>query len=274
MAAVGIEQLAGRVGIGGDLEATLLGIAEAARRTLRADRATLYMVDVEADCVAGVYTTETDERTRAFLERAVGHDAEQMPIWRLHLDSPDPVLAIEDTAAMAQLTPALRGRLGSGALMGVRLEHTSIRRGGAAALLGTLFCSYRHPRRFSAADRETAKGLAGLATLTLANARLQAQTAQSLAAADGLAAEQMALRRVAMMVAQTPLKPTQLFRQTAEEVAGLLGVELGLVARFADGRAIPVGLVRHTDRCRVSAGRGRGARAGRTHRPGRARRQL
>jgi len=239
--AVRIEQLAGRIGVGGDLEETLRGIAEAARRALHAERATLYVVDIETNCVAGVYTTETDERTRAFLQRAVGRGADRMPIWRLHLDSPDPLLAIEDVAAAAEVTPELRGRLGSGALMGIRLEHTAIRRGTTTAQLGTLFCSYLRPRRFSTADRETAQGLAGLATLTLANARLQAQTAKSLAAADGLATEQMALRRVATMVAQTPLKPNGLFRQTAEEVAGLLGVELGLVARFADGRAIPVG---------------------------------
>ena len=55
-----------------DLPGTLRGIAAAALTALSADRATLYAVDVDAQVVAGVYTTEVDPKRRAFLECAVG----------------------------------------------------------------------------------------------------------------------------------------------------------------------------------------------------------
>ena len=223
-----------------DLANTLRGIAAAARQTLGADRASLYVVDLDTQNVAGVYTTETDPQRRAFLTRSIGHGVATLPIWRVHLDSPDPLLAIEDIRDDAAIPTAMADRLGSGALLGVRLEHESVVRAGSAALLGTLFCSYERPRRFSSKDRQAARGLAGLATLTLANARLQAETAQSFADARGLATEQAALRRMATRVA-ADAPPTEVFRQTAEEVAGLLGVELGLVARFESGRAVSVG---------------------------------
>ena len=223
-----------------DLAHTLRGIAAAARQTLGADRASLYVVDLDTQNVADVYTTETDPRRRAFLRRSVGHGVTTLPIWRVHLASPDPLLAIEDIRDDPAIPPALADRLGSGALLGVRLEHESVVHAGSAALLGTLYCSYEGPRRFTEEDRRAARGLAGLATLTLANARLQAQTAQSFADARGLATEQAALRRVATRVA-ADAPPKEVFRQTAEEVAGLLGVELGLVARFENGRAVSVG---------------------------------
>lgn len=223
-----------------DLPGTLRGIAIAARATLGADRATLYVTDVDTQTVASVYTTELDPQRREFLERAVGLSSEQMPIHQLHLAQPDGLLVIEDIGCDPIVPPKLAARLGSGALLGVRLEHSSIRRAGGVALLGTLFCSYERPRCFSATDRQAARGLAGLATLTLANARLQAQTARSLQEAEDLAAEQAALGRVATRVA-ADAPPREVFRQTAEEVAGLLGVELGLVARFESARAVPVG---------------------------------
>ena len=51
-------------------------------------------------------------------------------------------------------------------------------------LLGTLFVTYRQPRRISTEERSIASGLANLATLALANARLHAQTLRSLHAAE------------------------------------------------------------------------------------------
>ena len=237
-----IERIAGEAAGAdpADLANTLRGIAAAARQALGADRASLYVVDLDTQNVADVYTTETDPQVRGFLNRSIGHGVAKLPIWRLHLDSPDPLLVIEDIRHNPAIPPGLADRLGSGALLGVRLEHESVLRAGSAALLGTLFCSYERPRRFSAEDRRAARGLAGLATLTLANARLQAETAKSFADAHGMAREQAALRRVATRVA-ADARPKEVFRQAAEEVAGLLGVELGLVARFEGGRAVPVG---------------------------------
>jgi len=236
------EQIVGPAAGGdvSDLAGTLRGIALAAQTALGADRATLYVVDVATQNVASVYTTETDPKHRAFLGRAVGLGAAQMPIWQLQLAQPDPLLAIEDIGRDPVISSELAARLGSGALLGVRLEHVSVQQDGAAALLGALFCSYARPRRFSIADRQAALGFARLATLTLANTHLQARTLESLEQAEGLATEQAALRRVATQVAAEG-RPEEVFRQTAEEVARLLGVELGLVARFESGRAVPVG---------------------------------
>ena len=223
-----------------DLADTLQGIAAAARTTLGADQATVYVVDVDGLTIAGVHTTEVDPERRAFLQAAVGLAPARMPVWGLHLDQKDPLLAIERIDTYPVGEPADASRRAPGAVLGVRLEHASVQVDGDRALLGTLFCSYERPRRFSAARRTAALGLANLATLALANARLQNETAESLATALGLSSEHAALRRVATLVA-ADARPEVVFAQTAEEVAGLLSVEFGLVARFESGRAQPVG---------------------------------
>ena len=175
---------AGRLSGAPDLASTLRGIAAAARSALGADRATCYVHDVEAQVISAVYSTEVDPERRAFLERAVGRGTARLPILRLQLAQPDPLLAIEDITRDPTVPPALAARLGSGALIGARLEHLSVGGEGPPALLGTLFCSYVRPRRFSASERQAAYGLANLAALALANARLQAETARILAAAS------------------------------------------------------------------------------------------
>jgi diguanylate cyclase (GGDEF)-like protein len=223
-----------------DLAATLQGIAAAARTALGADRATCYVYDIETQVVSAVYTTECDPQRRAFLERAVGLGPAQLPIWRLQLAQSDLVLAVEDTTLDPAVPPSLAARLGSGAFLGVRLEHLSVRAEGASTLLGTLFCSYARPRRFSAVDRQAARGLAGLATLTLANASLQAKTVQSLEESRALAAEQAALRRVATLVAKES-EPEAVFAQAAKEAAGLLGVGAAIVVRFTAEGATVIG---------------------------------
>ena len=228
--------LSGAIG----LDATLQGIAAAALTSLCADRATCYAYDVESQVVTAVYTTETDPQHRDFLERTVGLGADRLPIWRMQLAQADPLLAIEDVTKDPGIPPALAARLGSGAALGVRLEHASVQHDGEIALLGTLFCSYSRPRRFTSAEHQAARGLASLATLTLANARLQFETAQQLENNRALAAEQSALRRVATQVA-TDANPKEVFAQAAREVAALLGVDCGLVARFEPKHAVPVG---------------------------------
>jgi diguanylate cyclase (GGDEF)-like protein len=236
----GIVGAAARLGGTPDLAETLQGIAAAALTSLGAERATCYAYDVEAQVVSAVFTTEPDPERRAFLERTVGLGADRLPIWRLQLAQADPLLAIDDVSRSPDISPELAARLGSGAVLGVRLEHRSVQQSGTPALLGTLFCSYSRPRTFSPAERQAARGLAGLATMALANAHLQFETAQRLEENRVLAAEQAALRRVATLVA-TEGKPEEVFAQAAREVAALLGVECGLVARFEPDQAIPVG---------------------------------
>lgn len=223
-----------------DLVATLQEIAAVARTALGADRATCYVTAVEAQVVTAVYTTEVDPKRRAFLERAVGLGAAQLPIWRLQVEQADPLLVVEDVASDPVVPPSLAARLGTGAFLGVRLEHPSVQIEGASALLGTLFCSYARPRRFTTAERQAARGLAGLATLALANARLQAETAQGLEKNRALAAEQAALRRVATEVA-AEAAPEEIFALVAREAAGLLGVEAAIVARYTAEGATVVG---------------------------------
>ena len=223
-----------------DLAATLQGIAAAALTSLGADRATCYAYDVGAQVVSAVYTTESDPRRRAFLERTVGLGAAKLPIWELQLSQDDPMLVIDDVTRSPHVSPELAERLGSGAFLGVRLEHLSVQQAGVPALLGTLFCSYGAPRSFSQSERQVARGLGGLATMALANAHLQFETSQRLEENRVLAAEQAALRRVATLVA-AEAKPEQVFARTAEEVAALFGVECGLVARFEPNHAVRVG---------------------------------
>ena len=167
-----------------DLAAVLKGIAAAACTALGADRATCYAYDVETGVVSAVYTTENDPKRRAFLERTVGMGAAQLPIWNLQLARSDPLLVVEDAGNDPAVPAALAARLGSGAFLGVRLEHVSVRSEESPALLGTLFCSYAASRRFSGTERQAARGLAAVAALALANARLQAETVLSLAAAS------------------------------------------------------------------------------------------
>jgi diguanylate cyclase (GGDEF)-like protein len=231
---------AARLSDGQDHAATLQGIAAAARSALGADRATCYAYDVEAQVVSAVYTTEDDPARRRFLEKTVGLGPARLPIWRLQLAQPDPLLVVDDVSRDPVVPPALAERLGAGAFVGVRLEHLSVRDAEAPALLGTLFCSYSRPRRFTDAERQAARGLANLAALALANARLQAQTARNLEENRVLTAEQGALRRIATQVA-AEADPEEIFARVAEEVAALLGVECGLVARYESTRAVVVG---------------------------------
>ncbi len=235
-----IVAVAARLGGAPDLGATLQGIAAAARSALTADRATCYVHDLEARVVSAVYSTEEDPARRAFLERSLGMGTARLPILRLQLAQSDPLLTIEDIGDDPEVPPALAGLLGAGALLGLRLEHQSVSGDGTPGLLGTLYCSYSRPRRFSEAERQAARGLANLASLALANARLQAETAEALDENRAMAAEQASLRRVATGVAGET-SPDEVFGQAAEEVAVLLGVEEAIVTRFGPDGATVVG---------------------------------
>ena len=134
------------------LAGTLQGIAAAAIRARRGSRIALRSRCRYPECRKRLHHRDRPE-FRAVLERAAGRGAARMPIWRLHLAQSDPLLAVEDVRQDPAISPELAARLGSGAFLGVRLEHVSVKRAGAPALLGTLFCSYTHPRRFSAGRR-------------------------------------------------------------------------------------------------------------------------
>ena len=116
--------------------------------------------------------------------RSVGKGQRELPIWRAQLAQPDPILVVEDVGRCEAIPAGLRTGLGSGAFLGVLLEHGSVQDSPGRTLLGTLFVTYRQPRRISTEERSVAGGLANLATLALANARLHAQTLRSLHAAE------------------------------------------------------------------------------------------
>lgn len=177
------REAAARICASLDVEETMRAIADSAQRALRADRATCYVIGVDDQVVSAVYTTETDARRRAFIDLAIGKGARRLPIWESLLAHDDPVFAVEDVAAADMVSPALGAGLGSGAFLGVRLEHGYVQSESGRPLLGGLFASYREPRRFSTQERSIAAGLASLASLALANARLHAQTLRSLEAA-------------------------------------------------------------------------------------------
>jgi len=162
-----------------DMEGALDLIVSAARRAMSADRATCYVNVEGGDSVLSVHTTETDPRLRAYLEGARGRERARMPIWQMIMDSPTRTMVIEDLAQDPALPDAVVRGLGSGALVGIRLEHPSIHRDGAPELLGSLFLSYRSPRRFSARERAAAESLAGMAAVALANSRLHADSLRS-----------------------------------------------------------------------------------------------
>jgi diguanylate cyclase (GGDEF)-like protein/PAS domain S-box-containing protein len=164
-----------------DVGETLDMIVHSARRALDADRATCYVVDERDEAVSEVHTTETDPERRAYLERAVGRRQRDLPIWQLLRRQPESVLIIEDAAAEAVLPPDLARRLGSGAIVGLRLEHSSLTGEGGKEELGGLFLSYSRARRFSSRERTAAESLAGMAAVALANARLHAASLRTAA---------------------------------------------------------------------------------------------
>ncbi len=222
-----------------DLAAILQGIAEAAITALDADRTTCHAHRVEDQLVTAVFTTETRPEHRALLKRSIGRVATELPICRLQAAQADPVLMIEDVANDPAVPPDVVERLGSGAVLGVRLEHPSIPAARGLALLGTLVWIYARPRTFSSLERNAALGLARLATLALANTWLEHDTARRLHENRVLAAEQAAFREVATRVAEAT--PEAVFAQTAKEIAGLVEAECGLVVRYEEDHAVPVG---------------------------------
>lgn len=177
------REAAARICASLDVGETMGAIADSAKRALRADRATCYVIGVNDQLVSAVYTTEADPRRRTLVETALSRGARRLPIWGGLPDGVDPVLTVEDVTAVESISPGLSAALGGGAFLGVRLEHGYVQPDAGQSLLGGLFATYREPRRFSAEERAIARGLSNLASLALANARLHAQTRLSLEAA-------------------------------------------------------------------------------------------
>ncbi|HTI32274.1 MAG TPA: diguanylate cyclase, partial [Miltoncostaea sp.] len=167
-----------------DLEGTIERVVATARQAARADRATCYVHVPSGERVQSVHTTEVDPRRRAYLERARGMTRAQMPVLQLLESQESPTMVIEDVAMDPAIPPEVARRLGAGALVGLRLEHHSVQRGGAPDLLGTLFLSYRAPRLFTREERTAMESLAAMVSAALANARLHAETLESAARAQ------------------------------------------------------------------------------------------
>ncbi len=162
-----------------DLDGTIDLVVSTARRAMAADRATCYVHEEGGSAVESVHTTEADPGLRAYLESSRGLTRSQLPMWQMIAAGASRTMVIEDVAADGAIPPSMSGSLGAGAIVGIRLEHPSVRRDGVAELLGTLFLSYRRPRRFSARERAAAESLAGMASVALANARLHAESLRS-----------------------------------------------------------------------------------------------
>jgi len=167
-----------------DLVTTIERVAATARQASQADRATCYVHTPSGERVQSVHTTEADPRRRAYLEGARGLTRAQVPMWQLLLQHDSPTMVIEDVAMDPAIPPAVARRLGAGALVGMRLEHRSVQRGGVPELLGSLFLSFRAPRAFSRRERAAMESLAGMASVALANARLHAESLESAARAQ------------------------------------------------------------------------------------------
>jgi len=171
-----------------DMDTTLNAVARAAQRSLASDRASCFVHDGADTRIVSVHTTADDPGERAFLEGSVGLAAARLPICRLLEEQEDPLLVVEDVLRHPRIPEKLARRLGSGAIVGVRLEHRTVTEDGRPTLLGTLFLSFREPRRMSARDLSAARTLGGLAALAIANARLHARTLGHLADAEQRAA--------------------------------------------------------------------------------------
>jgi diguanylate cyclase (GGDEF)-like protein/PAS domain S-box-containing protein len=167
-----------------DLETTIERVVATARQASQADRATCYVHTPSGERVQSVHTTEMDPRRRGYLERARGMTRAQMPVWQLLAEQEGPTMVVEDVSTDTAIPAEVANRLGAGALVGLRLEHHSVQRGGVPELLGTLFLSFRAPRLFTRQERTAMESLAAMVAAALANARLHAESLESAARAQ------------------------------------------------------------------------------------------
>jgi diguanylate cyclase (GGDEF)-like protein len=171
-----------------EVSVMLRTIVDAARRALRADRASCYVHSADLTTIEAVYTTEDDPGRRAIIEGAVGMGRERLPLWDIVLRGDNLVVAIENLTAHPGVPARLASALGAGAVVGVRIENPVPGASRDEVLLGTLFLSYKEPRVFSVRDERIGRSLGALAALAIVNARPHSATLESLAAAQVMAA--------------------------------------------------------------------------------------
>lgn len=164
-----------------DANRTLQAVVEAARRSLRADRASCYLHSDDGSTIDQVFTTASDVRTQRYLTSAVGKQRSELPIWQGLLASTQPVLVVGDVQRDPAIPAEMRAALRAGAFIGIRLEHASVGTRDGAGLVGSLFLSFDRPRNFRRRQRDIARSLGSVAAMAIANARLHASTIRSLA---------------------------------------------------------------------------------------------
>ncbi|WP_217913284.1 diguanylate cyclase [Miltoncostaea marina] len=173
---------------GGDLDmrATLEAIVQSARRALDADRVTCVVLDEHGRGIDSVATTAAGAEAEAIV--AAAHDDPGRAMLERLLGAGEAMVVCEDTGTLPGEQPQEALRADVGAYIAVLLEHRSVGAGGGRAPLGLLVAIVRMPRRFTPVDRATARSLASIAELAIANSRLHRRTLDHLAEAELLAA--------------------------------------------------------------------------------------
>ena len=128
-----------------DLDSMLVAITQAARTAVGCDRAIFYVNTPNGRHLEALHTTEQDPKRRRFLEKAIGKDRDELPLWDYLLSAEDAILVIEDVEHDPAIPDNLRRGLGAGACSGFAW---STRRSATTATPRCWGrCSCRTPRR-------------------------------------------------------------------------------------------------------------------------------
>jgi diguanylate cyclase (GGDEF)-like protein len=132
------------------------------------------------DAIAGAARTALGARAAAVAVAS----ADGATAGRIHAAGDDRLMAHRDRPLLD--LPGGRGEVPrwEGATVGMGLAHPSVRSGGREALLGVLMVAWDVPGRLRRAQREALRGLAAMAALALANARLEEIAARAVVAAE------------------------------------------------------------------------------------------
>ena len=161
-------------------DAVLGSLVSAAEEALSADRATLYLQS-PSGAIARVWTTEADVRLRRRIEAAVGRSMDELPIWRAMVAA-GPIMAVEDRDLLDPEVAHVAGLIRARAFIATSI--TDDREGADGRSVGSLFCSFAAPRRFSAAERDRLRSMGRLAAAIVGGARHQEQALEALLHAE------------------------------------------------------------------------------------------